>query len=207
MTRIIAGSVGGRRIEVPRRGTRPTSDRVRESIFSSLAADRGWSGLHVLDLFAGSGALGLEALSRGAVTAVFVESDSRAVGVCRRNVEALGFASPSPSRSPSPPAIRPIPAEVIRAEVVDWLGRDRVVRPPFDLVFADPPYAVDDEVIHRLLIRLTAPGKLAEAAEVVLERPSDAGCPVWPPGFEPGTRRAFGGTVVHRAVWYRPGVT
>jgi len=203
VTRIIAGSVGGRRIDVPGRGTRPTSDRVRESIFSSLAAVRGLSDLNVLDLFAGSGALGLEALSRGAASAVFVESDSRAVAVCRRNAESLGFGVRSACSKGSVPGC----AELVRADVIDWLGRDQSHRFPFDLVFADPPYAVADSVIDRMLNRLAKGGRLAESAEVVLERPSDSRGPGWPAGFEPGVRRAFGGTVVHRAVWYRPGVT
>src|SRR5687768_7396512 len=92
MTRIIAGVAGGRRILVPPKGTRPTSDRVREALFSALDADPGLGGAAVLDLCAGSGALGLEALSRGAVHALFVESDRRAAGVLRRNTAELGLA-------------------------------------------------------------------------------------------------------------------
>src|SRR3954471_6937740 len=90
VTRIIAGRVGGRRIAVPPRGTRPTSDRVREALFSALTVEPGLGGARVLDLCAGSGALGLEALSRGAAHALFVESDRRAAAVLRRNVSDLG---------------------------------------------------------------------------------------------------------------------
>ncbi|OBE98656.1 16S rRNA (guanine(966)-N(2))-methyltransferase RsmD [Mycobacterium sp. 852002-10029_SCH5224772] len=92
MTRIIGGVAGGRRIAVPPRGTRPTTDRVRESLFNILTARRELSGLAVLDLYAGSGALGLEALSRGAATALFVESDPRSASVIARNIDTLGLA-------------------------------------------------------------------------------------------------------------------
>src|SRR3954452_6712324 len=94
MTRIIAGAHGGRRIQTPKGdGTRPTSDRVREALFSSLESELGgFEDVHVLDLFAGSGALGLESLSRGAISAVFVESDTRAAAVIRRNIADLGAA-------------------------------------------------------------------------------------------------------------------
>ena len=92
MTRIIAGIAGGRRLAVPPKGTRPTSDRVREALFASLGHDPGLVGAAVLDLCAGTGVLGLEALSRGAAHALFVESDRRAAAVLRRNVAALGLA-------------------------------------------------------------------------------------------------------------------
>lgn len=91
MTRIIGGVAGGRRIAVPPRGTRPTTDRVRESLFNIVTARRDLTGLAVLDLYAGSGALGLEALSRGAASVLFVESDQRSAAVIARNIEALGL--------------------------------------------------------------------------------------------------------------------
>jgi 16S rRNA (guanine966-N2)-methyltransferase len=117
--RVVAGAYGGRRIEAPRgRATRPTSDRVREALFSILGQV---DGLRVLDLFAGSGALGIEALSRGASEAVFVDSDARAIAAVRRNLDAIG-----------------IEAAVYRRDVFAWL---RDAGATFDLVFADPPYS------------------------------------------------------------------
>lgn len=98
LTRIIGGVAGGRRIAVPPRGTRPTTDRVRESLFNIVTARRDLTGLAVLDLYAGSGALGLEALSRGAASVLFVESDQRSAAVIARNIEALGLSgAPLPS--------------------------------------------------------------------------------------------------------------
>src|ERR1700744_6493180 len=91
MTRVIGGVAGGRRIVVPPRGTRPTTDRVREALFNILSARRDLSGLAVLDLYAGSGALGLEALSRGAASVLLVESDQRTAAVIARNIETLGL--------------------------------------------------------------------------------------------------------------------
>ncbi|MDM7491157.1 RsmD family RNA methyltransferase, partial [Rhodococcus sp. CSLK01-03] len=91
MTRIVAGRAGGRRLKVPPRGTRPTSERVREALFSSLTARMELEGASVLDLYAGSGALGLEALSRGATHALLVESDAQAATVIRRNIGELGL--------------------------------------------------------------------------------------------------------------------
>ena len=135
MTRIIAGRAGGRRIAVPPAGTRPTSDRVREALFSALAADPGLDGAAVLDLCAGSGALGLEALSRGAAHALFVESDRRAAGVLRRNVAALGLPGRGGARRRRPRPVLAAPAgpalrrrarrPALRtpdAEVAGWLG-------------------------------------------------------------------------------------
>src|ERR1700743_1748453 len=92
MTRVIGGVAGGRRIAVPPRGTRPTTDRVREALFNIVTARRDLTGMSVLDPYAGSGALGLEALSRGAASALFVESDRRAAAVLERNIATLGLA-------------------------------------------------------------------------------------------------------------------
>jgi 16S rRNA (guanine966-N2)-methyltransferase len=126
--RIVAGAYGGRRIEAPRgRATRPTSDRVREALFSILGPI---DGLRVLDLFAGSGALGIEALSRGAADAVFVDSDARAVAAVRRNLGAIG-----------------IEASVHRRDAFAWL---RDAGDTFDLVFADPPYSSAGRIAGRL---------------------------------------------------------
>ncbi len=123
--RIIAGTARGRRIEVPSGlNTRPTSDRIRESIFNILG--QFFDGGAVLDLYAGSGALGLEAISRGANRAVLVERDREAARICSQNVEALGFGSR---------------VEVIRGEAADTLRRLAATGASFDLLFVDPPYA------------------------------------------------------------------
>lgn len=122
MTRIIGGVAGGRRLAVPPRGTRPTTDRVRESLFNILAARRELTGLAVLDLYAGSGALGLEALSRGAATALFVESDPRAAAVIARNIDTLGLPG----------------ATLRRGAVAAVLAGGAATA--VDLVLADPPY-------------------------------------------------------------------
>ena len=104
MTRIIGGVAGGRRIAVPPRGTRPTTDRVRESLFNILTARRELTGRTVLDLYAGSGALGLEALSRGAAAALFVESEARTAAVIARNIDALGLTGATLRRGAVAPA-------------------------------------------------------------------------------------------------------
>jgi 16S rRNA (guanine966-N2)-methyltransferase len=142
---VVAGELGGRRLGVPPgRGTRPTADRVREALFSMLGDV---AGLHVLDLFAGSGALGIEALSRGAASATFVESDARAAAVIRANLDELGTEG-----------------QVIRQDALAFLGSSPG---PFDLVFADPPYDSAPLLAKPLAERL--PGVLSEAARIVTE--------------------------------------
>jgi 16S rRNA (guanine966-N2)-methyltransferase len=133
--RIVAGDLGGRRIKAPPgRGTRPTSDRVREALFSILGP---LDGLHVLDLFAGSGALGIEALSRGAASAVFVDDDPRAVAAIRDNLASLGLS-----------------ARVHRRDAIAYLRGAR--EGSFGLVFLDPPYSSADELAGALSERLPA---------------------------------------------------
>lgn len=180
MTRIIGGRAGGTRLHVPAAVTRPTSDRVREAVFSSLEAVTDLRGARVLDLFAGSGALGLEALSRGAAQAVLVDSAAQAVTVVARNIRAVGLPG----------------AEVRRQTCAAYL---RTPARAFDLVFLDPPYDLPTAEVERLLTALTR-GWLAEGAVVVVER----GAPgvSWPEGFGMGWDRRFGGTHVLRAVWY-----
>lgn len=188
MTRIIAGAVGGRRIAVPASGTRPTADRVREALFSSLQADPGLDGASVLDLCAGSGALGLEALSRGAAHALFVESDRRAAAVLRRNVAELGMAGRA--------EVRPVP-------VGPLLAAPATRR--YDLVLADPPYRVVDAEVAGWLRDAAEHGWLAEDATVVLERSSAAAAFEWPPPLRPLRDRRYGDTTLHYGVCYRPG--
>ena len=143
--RVVAGNFKGRRLATPRGSrTRPTADRVREALFSMLA-DVG--GARVLDLYAGSGALGIEALSRGAASAVFVERDAQAVAAIERNLEPLD-----------------VEASVARADVARWLTR---AEGRFDLVFCDPPYDVASRLAGPLAERL--PGLTADDARIVTE--------------------------------------
>jgi 16S rRNA (guanine966-N2)-methyltransferase len=180
VTRIIAGAAGGRRIAVPPAGTRPTSDRVREALFSALVADPGLDGAAVLDLCAGSGALGLEALSRGAAHALFVEADRRAAGVLRRNVAALALPG----------------AEVRAAAAAAVLGApaDRA----YDVVLVDPPYATPDVEVAGWLAAAHTHGWLAAEAVVVVERGRGGAFP-WPPPLEAVRERRYGDTVLHTA--------
>lgn len=180
MTRIVAGTVGGRRLAVPPGDrTRPTTDRAREAMFGTLAALLDLDGARVLDLFAGSGAVGLEAVSRGAAAALLVESDARAAATARDNARALGLADRVTVR------------------------RDRVERVlagepgPYDLVFADPPYALADPELAVLLRRLTE-GWLAPGAVLAVERSSRGAGPGWPEGVEALKQRRYG----EGTLWY-----
>lgn len=183
--RVVAGRLGGRRLRVvPGSATRPTSDRVREALFS-IVGDRV---LHarVLDLFAGTGALAIEALSRGAAAAVLVEQAPRAVGVIRANLEALDLDGVA--------TVRRTKAEV-------YLRTQRDGR--FDLVFLDPPYAIGVGVLAGLLARLER-GALAPGALVALESSARAEPPPWPPGLHPDGPRRYGDTALHLATLWRP---
>ena len=148
--RVIAGSAKGIRLRAPGPGTRPIADRVKQTLFAILEPDL--DGARVLDLFAGSGAGGIEALSRGAASAVFVEKDQGAAAVIDANLRAAGLAGPA--------------ATVIRWDVVRWLAEANVDA-AFDLVLVDPPYA-ETELMARVLERLgAADAPLAPAARVV----------------------------------------
>ncbi|WP_206787371.1 16S rRNA (guanine(966)-N(2))-methyltransferase RsmD [Amycolatopsis sp. MtRt-6] len=177
MTRIVAGTAGGRRLKVPPKGTRPTSERVREALFNALETAGELDGARVLDLYAGSGALGLEALSRGAADALFVESDRRAADVLRGNVAALGLGG----------TVRAGPVEAVVAAPAPGA---------YDLVLADPPYAVDAAALGSVLAALAANGWLGPSALVVVERAARDGEPDWPPGFEPARAKKYGDTAV-----------
>jgi 16S rRNA (guanine966-N2)-methyltransferase len=176
MARIIGGVAGGRRIAVPSTGTRPTSDRVREALFSALEARGAIEDAEVLDLYAGSGALGIEALSRGASTAVLVERDPRACAVIRANIGAAGVRG----------------ALVRHSAVLAYLRR---TPGPVDLVLVDPPYADPIDDVVALLPRWTRPGAL-----VVVERDARSPAPAWPDGLEPEEPRTYGETTLHLAV-------
>jgi 16S rRNA (guanine966-N2)-methyltransferase len=173
--RIVAGSAGGRRIEVPAgEGTRPTSDRVREALFNALDSLGAVEGAAVLDGFAGSGALGIEALSRGAATAVFSDSDPGAVAVVDRNLRLLDLGAGAVL----------VPGAVSRV----------LVRGPFDLVLLDPPYAFTDDEWAALLTDLLP--WLDDDAVVVVE--SDREVPL-PAGLVGIRSKTYGGTVVQFA--------
>ena len=187
MTRIVAGRAGGRRLKVPPRGTRPTSERVREALFSSLEARMDIDGAAVLDLYAGSGALGLEALSRGAAHAMLVESDAKAAGVIRENIATVG-----------------LPGAVLRAAPVAPVlagTADRV----YDLVLADPPYAVTEHAVTGVLEALISGGWVEEGSVVVVERSSRSPETVWPQAFDVGKVRRYGETRVEIATCYGAG--
>jgi 16S rRNA (guanine966-N2)-methyltransferase len=182
VTRVIAGAAGGRTLRVPPgNGTRPTSDRAREGLFASLTSEFGdLDHLRVLDLYAGSGAVGLEALSRGAARVLLVESDARAAAVIKANVGTVD-----------------LPGAAVAVDRVERL----LGRPPdgdrYDLVFADPPYAVADETVARVLTQLTS-GWLADGALVVVERATRSGAVDWPPGYAAGKSRRYG----EATFWY-----
>jgi 16S rRNA (guanine966-N2)-methyltransferase len=185
MTRVIAGAAGGRRLTVPPgRGTRPTSDRAREALFSTLTSLRGPVGLagaRFLDLYAGSGAVGLEALSRGAAHVLLVERDRRALDALRTNAAAVDL-----------PGARVLADDVVH--VAAGAGPDE----PYDVVFLDPPYEVPAHGVADVLGRLAAGGWLAPGSLVVVERSSRDPAWTWPDGVEAVQDRRYG----EAALWY-----
>jgi 16S rRNA (guanine966-N2)-methyltransferase len=181
MTRIVGGVAKGRRLTVPQRGTRPTSDRAREALFSSLAGLMDIHGARVLDLFAGTGAVGLEALSRGASWATFIDSDRSAVAMIKANIAVVGIDS----------------AEVQRRQAASYLvnaGADE----PFDLVFVDPPYRYGEQQLGVLLATLATDQWLSGSAVVVVERSARGPEPSWPDALEPLKQKRYGEGVL----WY-----
>lgn len=186
MTRVIAGAVGGRRLTVPPgQGTRPTSDRAREGMFSSWEAQLGgaaaWRGTRVLDLYGGSGAVGLEALSRGAAHVLLVESDARAARTIRQNVRALG-----------------LPGAEVRHAKAEQTVSGPAPDVPYDLVFLDPPYALADEQVREILLTLRSGDWLADEALATVERSTRGGEFRWPGGFEGLRSRRYG----EGTLWY-----
>ncbi|MFH0519162.1 16S rRNA (guanine(966)-N(2))-methyltransferase RsmD [Streptomyces sp. M41] len=178
MTRVIAGAAGGRRLAVPPgTGTRPTSDRAREGLFSTWQSLLGGplDGERVLDLYAGSGAVGLEALSRGAGHTLLVEADARAARVIRENVKSLG-----------------LPGAEVRSGKAEQIIRTPAPAEPYDLVFLDPPYAVSDDDLREILLTLRSGGWLAPDALVTVERSTRGGEFRWPDGFEGLRARRYG---------------
>ncbi|WP_026365386.1 RsmD family RNA methyltransferase [Promicromonospora sukumoe] len=202
MTRIVAGSVGGRSIAVPAKGTRPTSDRVREAIFSRLEHLDVLDGARVLDLYAGSGALGLEAASRGATAVTLVDSARPAADVARRNVAALGLTG---VRVTTETAERFAASLATQASgggpgPGTSTGAGSGVRAPgLDLVFLDPPYDLAEDALALVLTHLATPGVLADGAVVVVERSTRTPEPVWPAGLAAFARKDYGETAVYYA--------
>jgi 16S rRNA (guanine966-N2)-methyltransferase len=183
MTRIISGSAGGRRLQTPPgSSTRPTSDRVREALFSRLEHRGLLEGTNVLDLYAGSGALGLEAASRGAALVLLVESHKAAVKVIRANVAVVGH-----------PGVRVLSDTVERALAAGPPAGTRM-----DLVLLDPPYDVSEDALAAVLAALVEQQWLAPEAFVVVERSSRSPQPTWPEGLELSGEKRYGET----AVWF-----
>ncbi|WP_166351856.1 RsmD family RNA methyltransferase [Phytoactinopolyspora limicola] len=217
MTRIVAGSARGRRLRVPPgQATRPTADRVREALFSSLESTLGgFSGVRMLDLYAGSGAVGLEALSRGATHVTFVESAARAVRTIRANVTTVGLPgtsivhdrverwlaagrTPRAAEAPDTSATDAAAASSATSRTADDLQRRSVDRGhPVDLVVADPPYALTTGEMENILALLVR-GWLAPDALVVVERDRRSEPIEWPAGLTGLRERAYGETVL----WY-----
>jgi 16S rRNA (guanine966-N2)-methyltransferase len=180
--RVVAGTAGGRRLVAPP-DVRPTAERVREALFSALGPG-GVSGASVLDLYAGSGALAIEALSRGAASAVLVDRERDAVEACQANLDHTGLTGR---------------ARVVRRAVEDFVVAEApaqvVPEAPFDLVLSDPPYNTTDAEVGRVLVALEAPGWLGVDALVVVERAARPE-PVWPQGWDAQWERKYGDTLV-----------
>jgi len=201
VARVIAGEAGGRRLAVPDgRDTRPTSDRAREGLFSTIVSMLGsLAGTRVLDLFAGSGAVGLEALSRGADHVLLVEQGARATRVIRENIEAIGLPGAVLAadrvervlaRGPAPAGGQDSPAPAG--------GQDSTEGSRYDVVFADPPYALADTAVSQVLSLLADQGWLAPGALVIVERATRSGPVSWPDGFVPDRARRYG----EATFWY-----
>ena len=190
MTRIVAGTAGGRRLLAPAgRQTRPTSDRVREAVFSRLEHDGLLDATRVLDLYSGSGALGLEALSRGARSALLVEQGQGAVRAIGLNIAATGLSG----------------AQLVADRVERVLAR-AVEGAAFDLVLADPPYLLAEPALGQVLQLLVVGGWLARDAVVVVERSARTPEPSWPLGLERYDDRRYGETRIwfaeHHQDWW-----
>lgn len=179
VTRIIAGAAGSVALRVPARGTRPTSDRVREALFGALDARDAIDGAHVLDLFAGSGALGLEAASRGAGSVVLVDRASTATRVAAQNAAAVAGAGAAQAR-------------VVTSTAAAFLTANRE---RFDLVFIDPPYDIPGDELDAVLALLEP--ALEESALVVLESSRRSGPPRLPDSLSLERTRVYGDTAIH----------
>ncbi|HWS45062.1 MAG TPA: 16S rRNA (guanine(966)-N(2))-methyltransferase RsmD [Acidimicrobiia bacterium] len=193
--RVIAGTARGRRLVTPAGDdVRPTKDMVREAMFSALDARDAVVGATVLDLYAGSGALAIEALSRGATRAVVVEHSRAAVDAINANVELLALGER---------------LRLVAGDVGRFLAGGPPAEAPFGLVMADPPYGTTDETVTSMLVALARPGWVAADAIVTVERPARRPVEA-PPGWSCGWERTFGDTLLaflFREVGSRPGGT
>ncbi len=191
MSRIISGAAGGVRLaSVPGDNTRPTTDRVKESLFSKLESYDIIRGARVLDAFGGSGALGCEALSRGAASVTLLDTYPKAVAVIRKNVAAVEKAMGRTGTGSS--SATGSAARVQQSQALTYVNS---ASGPWDLVFVDPPYAMPNEQVSELLEALTP--KLAEGAVVVVERSSRDAEPVWGEGLYCFSTRQHGETVLY----------
>ncbi|WP_142057940.1 16S rRNA (guanine(966)-N(2))-methyltransferase RsmD [Pseudarthrobacter sp. B4EP4b] len=180
MSRIISGAAGGTPLQaVPGSLTRPTTDRVKEALFSRLEAFDVISGARVLDLYAGSGSLGVESGSRGAQTVDLVESDAKASAVCQRNADLINGVLGRKA------------VTVHRSKVEPFLER-AAASAAWDLVFLDPPYPLEEVALSAVLEKLA--GHLAPAAVVVVERSSRSPEPGWPGGLARFAEKKYGET-------------
>ncbi|UDY22680.1 16S rRNA (guanine(966)-N(2))-methyltransferase RsmD [Nocardioides sp. Kera G14] len=182
MTRIIGGAAGGRRLRTPNgSATRPTSDRVREALFSAIESWCGsLQGLRFLDLYAGSGAVGLEAWSRGAGVVTLVESDRRTAALIADNAREIGF----------------VKANVVATSVAHALWTPP--QAPYDIVFSDPPYPLTDAEVEADLALLVQHGWVVRGGLVIVERAKRSAEPTWPDGFESWRQKKYGETTL----WY-----
>lgn len=185
VSRIVSGKAGGTKLRVPKKGTRPTTEIVREALFNILEVDGDLDGARVLDLYSGSGGLGLEALSRGAASVLFVEADRAAADVLRGNIANVGLGGTVRQRSV---------LDVLRAGTSE----------PVDLVLTDPPYALDETELADNLAALVTGGWLHDGSLVIVERYRRSGPPRWPEQFVTLRDRRYGENVLHRAE-FRPG--
>jgi 16S rRNA (guanine966-N2)-methyltransferase len=196
VTRIVSGFAGSLALNVPRSGTRPTSDRVREAMFSSLDARNAVRGARVLDLYAGSGALGLEAASRGAASVVLVERNAAAAKVCMANVAVIAKAAQKAAQKSTTPR-----CDVVISSVHGYLTHGFPAQGGesgrFDLVFIDPPYDLQETELAAELVALVP--LLAADATVVVERSTRSPEPTWPPSLTPERSKTYGETAVWTA--------
>ena len=177
MTRVVAGSRGGRRLAVPPGATRPTSEKVREAVGSALTALDAIIGVRVLDLYAGSGAVAIELLSRGAADAVLVEQAPKAAATARANIKSVD-----------------VKASVIVGDVVKYVSQPATTR--FDVVFIDPPYDVPTDAVRNVVRTLIENGWVATGAVFVVERRFRDGTFTWPDGVTAYRDKRYGDTVV-----------